>query len=61
MSWQIQGIANFNADGHADILWRQAFGQVTIWFMSGGQFIGDASPRAIDTSWQVRCLLRDQR
>jgi hypothetical protein len=61
MSWQIQGIANFNADGHADILWRQAFGQVTIWFMSGGQFISDASPRAIDTSWQVRCLLRDQR
>jgi hypothetical protein len=61
MTWQIQGITDFNGDGRADILWRHSLGQPTIWFMSGGQFVGDASPRSVDNTWQIKRLLRDPK
>jgi hypothetical protein len=40
-SWQVIGTGDFNADGHSDILFQNAFsGQVAIWEMNGTSVIG---------------------
>ena len=57
LSWRIQGVRDFDADGRADILWRHDTGQLAIWLMSGAQFVGDVYPRAVDTAWQVKGTL----
>ena len=56
--WQIRGIADFNGDGHNDILWHhQADGWLYVWFMKGltatdGSYL---TPMAFtDTRWQIR-------
>jgi len=33
--WTIAGMDDFNADGKADLLWRNAAGQHQIWLMNG--------------------------
>jgi hypothetical protein len=57
LSWRIQGVRDFDADGRADILWRHDTGQVAIWLMSGAHFVGDVYPRVVDTAWQVKGTL----
>jgi Ca2+-binding RTX toxin-like protein len=37
-SWQIQGVDDFNADGRADILWRNTAGDVYLWLATGSSF-----------------------
>jgi hypothetical protein len=56
-AWQIRGLADFNADGQADILWHhQTTGQAYVWFMNGttqssGAFL---TPSAVaNTAWKV--------
>jgi hypothetical protein len=46
---------DFNADGRADILWRnQTTGDNAVWFMNGTTFTGSVLlPRAADTNWQI--------
>jgi VCBS repeat protein/FG-GAP repeat protein len=39
-SWTEAGSGDFNADGHSDILWQNANGQVAIWDMNGSNIIG---------------------
>lgn len=40
-AWRPMGTGDFNADGHADIVWRNAeTGQVIVWLMSGTGCIG---------------------
>ena len=39
-SWHIVGTGDFNADGHADILWQNDNGTPAIWLMNGLNFIG---------------------
>ncbi len=34
-SWSVAGVGDFNADGHADILWRNADGTLAQWLMNG--------------------------
>ncbi|MBV9404085.1 MAG: family 16 glycosylhydrolase [Acidobacteriaceae bacterium] len=42
--WNVAGIGDFNADGHADILWRNLDGNLIDWIMNGSQI---ASSQAI--------------
>jgi hypothetical protein len=58
--WQIRGIADFNHDGKADILWHhQANGSLYVWFLGGtggvvtqgGSYL---TPRSFsDTLWKI--------
>ena len=60
-AWQVQGIADYNTDGRADILWRGNDGQVAIWMMAGGRFQNAAYPRSVDASWQIKGVLSRPR
>ena len=33
--WTVLGVADYDGDGSADILWQSKAGDVSIWFMSG--------------------------
>jgi hypothetical protein len=56
-SWQINGLADFNGDGEADILWRhKRTGDLQVWFMKGTKATGASSllpARAADPQWQI--------
>jgi hypothetical protein len=60
-SWQVQGITDYNADGHADVLWRSGEGQLAIWLIVNGQFAGDVYPRRVDASWQIKGVFGEAR
>jgi hypothetical protein len=59
-AWQIVGSADFNHDGHPDLLWQHgSSGIITLWYMNGTSFIGVGrmSPNASsDADWQVRTV-----
>jgi hypothetical protein len=58
-SWSVAGIGDFNADGNADILWRNVNGQLDDWSMNGAQvtssqtITSQGSAVAPDNSWSV--------
>ena len=56
VDWQVKGVGDFNGDGRSDILWRHANGQVAIWFMAGGLFLGESYPGGQDPSgtWSIQ-------
>jgi hypothetical protein len=59
-SWSIAGVGDFNADGNADVLWRQgSTGALALWLMNGST-IGasvtptfDGTPISPDQSWSI--------
>jgi probable HAF family extracellular repeat protein len=54
-SWSIQGTADFNGDGNADILWRNTTtGDVVIWFMNGEAISASAYLGTIPSSWMIQ-------
>jgi FG-GAP-like repeat len=61
LAWQIQGAADYNSDGRTDILWRHKNGQLAIWFMAGGRFLGDAYPRTVEASWEIKAVFSHPR
>jgi hypothetical protein len=55
--WQIKGVADFNGDGKADILWQhQSTGLLYLWLMNGTFFVSGGSPGTVDPSsgWQIK-------
>jgi hypothetical protein len=58
IGWKIAGIADFNRDGHADILWQHDTGPLALWKMNGitsvsGDSLGGHSGMAGDPRWRV--------
>jgi hypothetical protein len=58
--WQIRGLADFNKDGHVDVLWHhQRTGDLYAWYMNGTVAVSGAyltPSRFADTRWQIRDL-----
>jgi chitodextrinase len=54
-NWQVAGIADFNGDGRADVLWRNnATGENYLYFMNGTSITAEGYLRAVaDLNWQV--------
>ena len=56
-SWHVRGVADFNGDGHSDILWRNDNGTLAVWTMggtSGNQIeTGNQIGSSPDSSWKV--------
>src|SRR5262249_17326033 len=61
-SWNVAGIADFNADGMADVLWRQTGGGLSLWQMGGSTVTAskaltyNGSAVAPDASWNVAAV-----
>lgn len=54
--WRVVSMADFNGDGHPDLLWENsATGQLLVWTMNGTQVLTYGSPFAqvTNTAWQV--------
>ena len=48
------GIADFNGDGHPDLLWRNTTtGDTGLWYMNGNQILAYSSIGVIAQEWQV--------
>ncbi|WP_295524638.1 FG-GAP-like repeat-containing protein [Novosphingobium sp. Chol11] len=55
-AWRIQGTADFNGDGRADILWRNVNGQLSSWLGNpNGGFIDNGSVvnQFVPTAWKI--------
>src|SRR5437016_12602551 len=55
-AWQVKGVGDFNADGRADILWRNlSTGENSIWLMNGLTIAAQGSVNFFpDQAWQVK-------
>src|SRR5690349_24542397 len=54
-NWRLAGVGDFNADGNADLLYRNAVDfSMIIWYMNGTNLVGTANVQAIpDANWKV--------
>ncbi len=54
-TWSVAGIADFNGDHNADILWRDSGGNVAIWFMNGVSVVtmADVVKPPDATNWTI--------
>ncbi len=57
LNWKLSATGDFNADGKADILWRNTTSQkLVIWTMIGNAKVGNIIPspdQAVDANWEV--------
>lgn len=57
--WKVAGTADFNADGHSDILWQRSDGGLMAWLMEDAQLVEERplSPGSVaDTDWRIACV-----
>ncbi len=52
-AWQVVGVADFDGDSKADIVWRKSDGTVAMWLMNGATPATQAVVGTVDTAWQV--------
>jgi len=55
-TWRIESVADFNLDGHPDVVWQDpASGSSQIWFLNGAQGAGlmGASVLSGPNAWRV--------
>ncbi len=58
-SWTVAGVGDFDADGKADLLWRNSNGSLVAWLMNGSTIAGsgfvtvNGNAVAPDPSWHV--------
>jgi hypothetical protein len=45
--------ADFNGDGMTDILWRDEFGTLAIWEMSGGNVLASVGGQVVSKDWSI--------
>jgi len=55
-TWRIAGAGDFNNNGSADILWRNASGAVAIWLMNGASVVGNVGLGTVPTQWKVQAV-----
>lgn len=57
-AWDIKGTADFNHDGHGDLLWRnKSTGENAIWLMggeNGTDLLSTAMIQTLDPKWDIR-------
>jgi len=57
LDWVVAATGDFNADGKADILWRNTTSQkLVVWFMNGATRIGSQAPnpdQAVNANWNA--------
>jgi hypothetical protein len=60
LQWKIVGAADFNADGRADLFWRnERTGLMAVWYMDGATFSGPglvSNNVVTDLNWQIRAI-----
>ena len=52
-AWSIVGVADFNGDGQADILWRHTSGAVVAWLMNGATVASVATVGSASSDWSI--------
>jgi hypothetical protein len=52
--WSVKFVADFNADGKADLLWQRADGSTIMWLMNGLTAIGNAFLLGPNSGWSVK-------
>jgi hypothetical protein len=53
-TWSIAQTGDYNGDDRTDILWTDGSGNVSIWFMNGGQVISATALGNVGTTWTVQ-------
>ncbi len=60
LNWKLSATGDFDADGRADILWRNTTSQkLVIWTMNGRTKLGNIIPspdQAVDVNWEVAAV-----
>ncbi len=60
LNWSVQGVGDFDGDGHPDLLWRHALsGRIVVWFMNGVERREGAFTAPIgepDLDWRVEAV-----
>lgn len=52
--WHIAGAADFNSDGHADLIWENtASGARAIWLLNNGMFSSVINLQTVDRAWHI--------
>lgn len=52
-SWKIVGQYDFNNDGHTDLFWQHDTGKLSVWHMSGEQFVNAVTLPGLASNWRL--------
>ena len=55
-AWHVVGSGDFDADGHADILWQNTNGALGVWLMNGAALLSGAALTNPGSSWHVLAM-----